>query len=100
MPVTQTQKQGQLLYKVKEPKKYNVIMHNDDYTTMDFVVMVLINIFHKSEDDANTIMMKIHMEGNAIVGTYTKDIAESKKKKTVDLARENSYPLALTVEEV
>ena len=65
-------------FKIKEPPMYNVIMHNDDVTTMDFVVYVLVKIFRKSEQDAETTMLKIHNEGSAIVGTYSQDIAQSK----------------------
>lgn len=83
----------------KAPKNYNVIFHNDDFTTMEFVVYVLKAIFHKNEADAERIMMKVHMEGSAIAGTYSKDIAESKAKKTMKLARDNNFPLLLTVEE-
>lgn len=79
---------------------YNVIMHNDDVTTMDFVVMVLRRIFRKSEEDAETIMMKIHNEGQAVVGTYFKDIAQSKANYTMALARKNGFPLMLTIEEI
>lgn len=78
---------------------FNVIMHNDDETTMDFVVMVLQRIFRKSEQDAEIIMLKIHNEGAAIVGTYFKDIAVSKARYTMELARQNGFPLQLTTEE-
>lgn len=78
---------------------YNVIMHNDDITTMDFVVMVLKSIFRKSAEDAETIMLKIHNEGKAVVGTYYKDIAQTKAYYTMDLARKNGFPLKLTIEE-
>lgn len=84
---------------MKEPSRYNVIMHNDDKTTMDFVVMVLQRIFHKSADDAETVMLKIHNEGAAVVGTYYKDIAETKVRLTHSLARQNGFPLLLTIEE-
>ena len=78
---------------------YNVIMHNDDVTTMDFVVYVLVRIFRKSENDAETLMLKVHNEGSAIVGTYSQDIAQSKANYTMNLAKENIYPLKLTIEE-
>lgn len=91
---------SQTAFKMKEPTMYNVIMHNDDVTTMDFVVMVLQRIFRKSEQDAEIIMLTIHNEGSAIVGTYTKDIAKSKMDYTIALARKNGFPLQLTIEEV
>ena len=86
-------------FKLKEPPRYNVIMHNDDVTTMDFVVYVLVRIFRKSEDEAETLMLKIHNEGSAIVGTYSQDIAQSKANYTMNLAKANNFPLQLTIEE-
>lgn len=86
-------------FKIKEPPKFNVIMHNDDITTMDFVVYVLVKIFRKSEDEAETLMLKIHNEGSAIVGTYSQDIAQSKANYTMNLAKANNFPLQLTTEE-
>ena len=77
---------------------YNVIMHNDDVTTMDFVVYVLVKIFRKSEEDAETLMLKVHNEGSA-VGTYSQDIAQSKANYTMNLAKANNFPLQLTIEE-
>lgn len=82
----------------KEPSRYNVIMHNDDFTTMEFVVYVLMRIFHKDESTANSIMLKIHNEGKAIVGNYSLDIAMAKTQKTIDLARSNGFPLIVTYE--
>lgn len=99
MADTQIQGSKKTLFRVKEPSRYNVIMHNDDVTTMDFVVMVLQRIFRKTEVDAEVIMLKIHNEGAAIVGTYTRDIAQSKANYTMKLARQNSFPLQLTIEE-
>lgn len=85
--------------KAKEPTQWDVVMHNDDVTTMDFVVMVLMRIFRKSEDVAESIMMKIHTEGSAVVGRYYRDIAESKRLLTISIARENGFPLKLTLKE-
>lgn len=99
MAKVQTKDNRQTRYRVKEPQMYNVIMHNDDVTTMDFVVMVLQSIFRKSEHQANVVMLKIHNEGSAIVGTYYKDIAESKANYAMRLARQNGFPLQLTTEE-
>ncbi len=100
MEQIQVQNNTTILHKLKEPPKFNVILHNDDVTTMDFVVFVLHNIFRKSVKDAEILMMKVHNEGSAVAGTYTKDIAESKVKKTKNLARANKFPLELTTEEV
>jgi len=84
---------------MKEPSMYDVIMLNDDVTTMDFVVRVLIRVFHKSREIAQSLMMKIHLEGSAVVGTYSKDIAESKAQLTMQLAKAEGFPLQVTVKE-
>ena len=99
--MAKTQKKGskQTRFKMKEPSMYNVIMNNDNETTMDFVVMVLQRIFHKNEEDAEVIMLKVHNEGSAIAGTYFKDIAVSKANFTMSLAKQNGFPLRLTTEE-
>lgn len=100
MPKTKTTKSTQkgMLYKVMEPKIYNVIMHNDEVTTMDFVVSVLVNIFNKSEATAESLMMKIHNEGMAVVGSYSLDIAETKAHYAMMAAKDNGFPLRITVE--
>lgn len=100
MAETQRITNRQTGFLTKEPNRYNVIMHNDDVTTMDFVVMVLKRIFRKSEADAETLMLRVHNEGSAIVGTYSKDIALSKADYTMNLAKQNGFPLKLTIEEV
>lgn len=84
--------------KSHEPKQYLVIFHNDDFTTMDFVVMVLMRIFRKSETDARRIMLEVHIKGKGVAGRYTYDIAKTKANQTMRLARSNGYPLRLTVE--
>ena len=84
--------------KVKKPKLYKVLMHNDDYTTRDFVVWVLQSIFHKNENDAVRIMMHVHTTGMGVAGIYTKEVAETKVSKAERLAREHEYPLRLTME--
>lgn len=86
--------------KTKEPSMYKVLMHNDDYTTMEFVVSVLISIFSKSLREAEGIMMKIHKEGLAVCGIYTYEIAETKVTEVHNLARNNGYPLKSTFEKV
>jgi len=82
-----------------EPTKYNVLLHNDDYTTMDFVIEILMNIFHKSLMEAERIMLNIHNSGKAVCGTYTYDIAQTKVYQVKQLARKNGFPLLATVEE-
>lgn len=83
--------------RLQEPRKYNVILHNDDFTTMEFVVRVLTTIFSKSEAEANNLMLKVHREGQAVAGTYSLDIAQSKARKATALARQEGFPLRLTV---
>ena len=84
--------------KVKEPKRYKVIMHNDDFTTMEFVIFVLMNIFNKNEMEANDLMLKVHKGGSAMVGTYSYDIARSKVEETTLLARQEGFPFKVTME--
>lgn len=84
--------------KVKEPKRYKVIMHNDDFTSMEFVIFVLMNIFNKNEMEANDLMMKVHKGGSAMVGTYSYDIARSKVEETKLLARQEGFPFKVTME--
>ena len=85
--------------KLKKPPLYRVLLHNDDYTTQDFVVYVLTTVFHKSIEEAIGIMLKVHMEGVGVAGIYAFEIAETKAEKVITLARENEYPLLATVEE-
>ena len=83
---------------IKEPEMYKVILLNDDYTTMDFVVHVLVTIFHKSVTEATKIMLDVHQKGKGIVGTYTYDIANTKIKQTHELAKTNNFPLKAMME--
>lgn len=82
---------------VDEPDMYDVIMLNDDFTTQDFVVDVIMRVFFKKEEEATQLMMKIHHKGSAIVGTYTYDIAVSKTNKALLMAREEGFPLRINV---
>ncbi|MEM6533203.1 MAG: ATP-dependent Clp protease adaptor ClpS [Myxococcota bacterium] len=84
--------------KVKRPKLYKVLLHNDDYTTMEFVVMVLMRIFHHSESEAMHIMLHVHNHGVGTAGIFTYEMAETKAQKTMELAREHQYPLRTSVE--
>lgn len=86
--------------RIREPKRYQVIMHNDDYTPMDFVVDVLMGVFHKDGTEANVLMMKVHQEGEAAVGSYSYDIAYSKLRTATTLAEEEGYPFRLSLREV
>ena len=85
--------------KLKKPPLYKVLLHNDDYTTMEFVVYVLVTIFHRSEGEAFLIMLKVHHEGAGVAGLYPYEIAETKAEKVMTLARLSEYPLLCTVEE-
>jgi len=80
------------------PRRYKVIFHNDDYTTMEFVVEVLKRFFHKTDTEAAHIMLTVHKSGAAVAGVYTRDVAETKKAEVMDCARENGMPLLLTTE--
>ena len=80
------------------PRMYRVIMHNDDFTTMEFVVDVLRKVFFKPEEEANQLMLKVHKEGKATVGLYTLDIAVSKSQKAMRMARDQGFPFKLTWE--
>lgn len=85
--------------KVKEPRQYNVLMLNDDFTTMEFVVEVLMDVFHKDEVSAQSIMMNVHKNGQAIVGKYPYDIAVTKVNAALSRARAQGFPFRMTVEE-
>ena len=84
---------------LREPRRYKVIIYNDDFTTMEFVVMILVQVFLKSEEEAQTLMLQVHHSDKAVVGIYSYDIAVSKVRKSTTMAREQGYPLRLTVEE-
>ncbi len=83
---------------LREPRRYTVTIYNDDFTTMDFVVMVLTQVFFKSEAEAEALMLQVHHSDKAVVGIYSYDVATSKARKATDMAREAGFPLRLTVE--
>lgn len=85
--------------KIKYPKKYKVLLLNDDYTSMEFVIDVLITIFHKSYEEAEKIMLEIHEKEKGICGVYTYEIAETKVMQVHKKARDNGFPLRATMEE-
>ncbi len=85
---------------LREPRLYKVLLHNDDYTTMDFVVMILEEIFHKSTEEATRIMLNVHHRGVGVAGVYTREIGETKVALVHRLARKNQYPLKCSLEEV
>ena len=80
------------------PKRYKVIYHNDDYTTMEFVVETLLRFFHKTQAEATHIMLTVHTKGNAVAGVYTRDVAETKVENVMNHARESGMPLLVTSE--
>lgn len=90
---TETRKKTEL------PPLFRVIMHNDDYTTMEFVVEVLQQVFRRSPTDANLIMLNIHYKGRGVCGTYPLEIAETKISKAHEAARDAGYPLRCSMEE-
>jgi ATP-dependent Clp protease adaptor protein ClpS len=85
-------------HREKEPPMYKVFLHNDDYTTMDFVVEILMTIFGKSLDKATRIMLHIHEKGMGLCGVYTHGVAETKVNTVHNLAREQGFPLKSTME--
>ena len=85
---------------VKEPPLYKVLLHNDDYTSMEFVVSILEQVFKKNTSEATKIMMNVHQEGVGVAGIYTYEICETKVVIVHDLARKNEYPLRCSIEKV
>jgi len=83
---------------VRRPRLYHVLLHNDDYTTMEFVVMVLATVFHRSEGEAVQIMLHVHRRGVGVAGVYPREIAESRVAKATQMAREAEFPLLCTME--
>jgi len=93
MPVAEAEE------KVEQPKLYKVLLHNDDYTTMEFVVEILESIYNMAEDQAIQVMLNVHERGVGVAGIYTFEVAEMKVEKTLAAARENEFPLLCTMEE-
>lgn len=95
----QTGVASQARAKTRQPPLFKVLMHNDDYTTMDFVVNMLESVFHKSAAEANRIMLNIHYRGLGVCGVYPFDIAETKVMKVHAQARAAGHPLRCSIEE-
>jgi len=105
MPIDEFEEDGLLATeaesetRLRRPPLYKVLLHNDNFTSMEFVVFVLQNIFGRGESDAIQIMLKVHNEGVGVAGLYTYEIAEMKVEKVNALARANEFPLLCTMEE-
>jgi len=84
--------------KLERPRMWRVLLHNDDYTTQEFVVWVLETVFRKARAEAFTIMMAVHRSGLGVAGVYTHDVAETKLKATQQMAEEQEFPLLVTME--
>ena len=104
MPKRWTEEEGSVVaepgarQKTEQPHKYRVLLHNDNYTTMDFVVMVLVDVFHKSNVDAVGIMLDVHRKGVGVVGSFSREVAETKVARVTHLARQAEFPLLCTME--
>jgi len=95
----QSQQSARTVVLTRTPKLYQVTLHNDNYTQMDFVVNLLMRVFHKSAQEASAIMLAVHQQGAGTAGVYTYDIAVTKKAQADQLAQEADFPLKVTVEE-
>ena len=95
----ESQVQSRVKMELNEPKMFAVVLHNDDITTMDFVVELLVRIFHKTAAEGAEIMMNVHENGKGVAGVYTYDIAVTKKLQADQMSREQNFPLKLTVDE-
>ncbi len=85
---------------IREPSLYKVLLHNDDYTSMEFVVAILEKIFGKSTSQATTIMLAVHQKGVGVAGVYTREICETKIEQVHHQARNNSFPLRCSMERI
>jgi ATP-dependent Clp protease adaptor protein ClpS len=97
-PAGQEEVATQTRRKVKRPQLYRVLLHNDNYTTMEFVVLVLVQVFHHTQEDAFRIMMHVHQRGVGVAGVYSFEVAETKATKVMQLARASEFPLRCSVE--
>ncbi|MBW2569514.1 MAG: ATP-dependent Clp protease adapter ClpS [Deltaproteobacteria bacterium] len=89
---------SETLDEIKEPSMYRVLIHNDDYTSMEFVVEILVSVFNKSLEEAIRIMLKVHREGIGFCGVYIYDVAETKVRTVETRARGNGFPLKCSME--
>jgi ATP-dependent Clp protease adaptor protein ClpS len=102
MAEQKNQREGSVLSKdeieTREPRLYKVLLHNDDYTTMEFVISILETVFQKSTPDATKIMLNVHNEGIGVAGVYTREICETKISVVHQLAKKNQFPLRCSME--
>jgi ATP-dependent Clp protease adaptor protein ClpS len=99
MPKYEEEFESDLAFALEEPKMFKVLLHNDDYTSMDFVVEILIGVFHKTHAQAEEIMLQIHEKDKAVCGVYSFEIAQTKAEQVKQKAKQNEFPLLATIEE-
>jgi len=98
--VTGTSLKDKVFDKNKKPKLFQVLLLNDDYTTMEFVIVVLMRFFSKNQEAANALMLKIHIEGEAVCGIYSHDVAQTKVTQVIEFSRKNEQPLMCIIREL
>ncbi len=96
---TDTQHELEEIVEIKYPKKYNVFILNDNYTSMEFVIDILMSIFHKNYEQAESIMLEVHKKERGLCGVYTHEIAETKVNQVIKKAQDSGFPLKATMEE-
>ena len=99
MPKIENEFEAELDFALEEPRMFKVLLHNDDYTSMDFVVEILIGVFHKTHAQAEQIMLQIHEKNKAVCGVYSFEIAQTKAEQVKLEAKEHEFPLLATIEE-
>ncbi len=97
-PRTRRDEQTMVKERVKRPRRHKVLLHNDDFTPMEFVVEILESVFNRSAAEATRIMLTVHRSGVGVAGVFSAEIAEAKSTKTLRYARESGYPLLCTTE--
>jgi ATP-dependent Clp protease adaptor protein ClpS len=97
--VPRLEEEFDIALELEEPQMYKVLLHNDDYTSMDFVVEILTGVFHKTQQQAEQIMFQIHEHEKAICGVYSHEIAQTKAQQVKQRAKQNEFPLLATIEE-
>lgn len=97
MTATDTVNDVETKIAIAPPSMYDVILHNDDKTTVDFVIMILMNIFHKTLDQANELTLRIHENGQGVAGTYSFEVASQKRDETLIISKQNGFPLTCSI---